>query len=512
MKNKDFENIDKLAKDAFEQFEVEFDPMDWVDLQSKLRSESSIDQVAKDALKDYEVSFDEQDWKRLERHLDKKKDLFPHIWWFKSAEVSLMALLLFTIFNISPNKNKLNQSNHNYDSTTTLTPSSSSTKEPAQEEQNNRLFQIDEKERAAAQQDESNTIQAQANHVHHDIMPLAMATNRQGASKHNLNSSTTEQQVSSTHTSVNKDINNSEMPNQPQTNGAGEDGIVATPKTLKTDDANHSSTLFSNDLTRIENKTANKSVSTKELEAKPSLFSILEIPTLETPQEIQTTDPIFELKKVKQNLPYDCKTYLGGIAVVGANFATSMGGTSIGYGAGLLMDTELSSRIALKTGFIVSYKKYELDEIILLDKMATEGKFYTIEQHKTTNLVLLEIPLDIQYTFFKNEKWRIYATAGLSLNVIGSRTYDGFQKTTDQGFSISTKINSDNYERGAFEGSAFNQNVFLSAGGGLGLERQLGDKVSLYILPSYRHALTSSGINKDKIHSFAVNIGIKTAL
>ncbi|BDS13383.1 porin family protein [Aureispira anguillae] len=513
MKNKDFDNIDKLAQDAFEQFEVEFDPMDWMDMQSKLRAESSIDQMAKDALKDYEAAFDKRDWRRLEKQLDKKKNLYPHVWWLKGAEIGVMTLLLFTIFNLTTNKNHHNHSNQNYDKTTTLTPSSSSDFSTTKHN-DSEVFPI--KERAT--QDPSSKVakgsspQAMLERNEASSHPGQMEGAQKRLAQNSLIHPTKVNNYENSSSLVeNQELSNNEVPNQTTSGFTGKDGTIVSSNSTTNGDQNDPSTLFSNDLARIENTATSANISDNDKTMR-SMFSILEIPTIELTEGIKTTDPIFELKKAKLELPYNCKSYLGGVVVVGANFATSLGGTSVGYGAGLTMDSELSPRIAIKTGLIASYKKYELNELITLDKTSVDGKIYEIDQSKTTNLLVLEIPLEVQYTFFKNEKWKIYATAGLVANIISSRTYNGFQKTNANGLSISTEINSSNYERGAFEGGDFTKNTFLSVGGGLGLERQLGDKISLYILPSYRHALTTTGSDKDLIHSFGVNIGIKTAL
>jgi hypothetical protein len=104
----------------------------------------------------------------------------------------------------------------------------------------------------------------------------------------------------------------------------------------------------------------------------------------------------------------------------------------------------------------------------------------------------------------------LYITAGISANLISGRLYTGSQSTSYQGLSVSTDINSADYERGLFEGGQFTQNVFLGVGAGLGIERHLGNKISLYILPSYRQGITTIGT--DFMITFNMNIGLKTVL
>jgi len=541
MKNKDSDFIDKLAQDALENFEVEFDPMDWVDMQSKLSAESNIDKIAKDALKDHEVPFDVRDWKRLEKQLDKKDHLYPAIWWMKSAEVGMVALLIFTIFNLSTNNNKNEtlQPNQNYDNTTTLTPSSSDSNQNNANTQSDDTYKINEKEAQPKTTDE-NQVQAmlitnensEVDNTSADNNNYSTTTKNNNSTKNNVNKTSTvatsvtdntdKSNNNKNYTSIvsTTEENGNEVPNQTGNSFTGEDGTANNSIVSTTDNNNNSLTLNSSNL---DNRTGNFATTIKEKNNVPqnnknltltrSKFSILEITTLDAKNlgalKQKTTDPLFELKKLKLDLPYHCKTFVGGVVAIGANFANSMGGTSIGYGAGFVMASELSARIALKSGLLFAFRKHELKENYTLQSVDGSNS-YEVEKTKVSNLVIVEMPLDFQYTFFKNEKWKIYATTGISANLIGSRTYTGSQKTTNQGLSVSTDINSDDYERGLFEGGQFTNNVFLSLGGGVGLERQLGDKISLYLLPTYRHAITP--IATDFMSSFSINIGVKSSL
>jgi predicted adenine nucleotide alpha hydrolase (AANH) superfamily ATPase len=61
--NKDFNEIDKLAKDAFENYEVDFNP---------------------------------EDWNKMEQKLNKKEHLMPYIWLYKGTEAFIFLLIIFT--------------------------------------------------------------------------------------------------------------------------------------------------------------------------------------------------------------------------------------------------------------------------------------------------------------------------------------------------------------------------------------------------------------------------------
>jgi hypothetical protein len=47
MKNKEFNSIDKLAKEALENFEANFNPLDWLEMEQQLDADKSVDQLAK---------------------------------------------------------------------------------------------------------------------------------------------------------------------------------------------------------------------------------------------------------------------------------------------------------------------------------------------------------------------------------------------------------------------------------------------------------------------------------
>ena len=64
--DKNFNDIDKLAREAFENFETEFNP---------------------------------EDWKLMEEKLNKKEHLMPYIWLYKGTEIMVFLLILFTAFN-----------------------------------------------------------------------------------------------------------------------------------------------------------------------------------------------------------------------------------------------------------------------------------------------------------------------------------------------------------------------------------------------------------------------------
>lgn len=529
MKNKDFDSIDKLAQEAFANFEVGFDSMDWLQMQSKLREEKSIDQVAKDALEDYEVPFDARDWARLEQQLDKKEKFQPYMWWLKGAEVGIMALLVFTVFRFTTEQQQPEQ-NSTYGNTTTLIQETISSDVNSSSDKTtiapltpkatgNATSDTKTEETITKPQALLETTDQEANSYYHTANTVNKTTASkavQNSSKEPIQQFVVETNTTTSNTSEVTTVaasTDNEVPNQTTISGAsGKDGTVLTTATTTSDDNNN---VLSNSFNTLETGTENMATDNNMEDAvdnSSNKFSVLNLSTIELPT-IKHTDPVFELKKVRLDLPYQGRTYIGGVAIIGANFANSLGGTSVGYGAGVTIDHEFTEKVALRTGILANLKQYSLREIE--NNPIPDGSSYTIDRNLKTDLFVVEIPVDIQYTFFRNEKWKIYAVAGVSTNFISSRTYSGTeaysgtQTFNTPGMSLSRTINADDYEQGLFAGGQFTRNAFLSLGGGIGLERRLGKKISLYILPMYRHAVTPVG--DDFLSSFGMNIGVKSA-
>jgi hypothetical protein len=223
------------------------------------------------------------------------------------------------------------------------------------------------------------------------------------------------------------------------------------------------------------------------------------------PQEIE---PIHNLTPVQLKKTIYKKIYLGGIASLSANIENEFGGSSIGYGAGFSFDIDFGAKFGLRTAFMFRSKQYTKNYTLASNTL--DNVSYSIASTVQRNLVVLTIPLDFQYTFFRSDKWKIFATAGLEANFIASRTYRGSEQTTFNGLTLIKDIQNNQFNRGFVEGGQFVQNAYLSLGGGIGLERQLGDRFSIYILPVYRHAVTAVG--GVHIHSFNFNIGLRTSL
>lgn len=141
----------------------------------------------------------------------------------------------------------------------------------------------------------------------------------------------------------------------------------------------------------------------------------------------------------------------------------------------------------------------------------------------------IDIPLGIKCNMIKRDKFAVYASAGVSANIIGDAQYDVLDAplgrtqpalppsvSPDRNPEISTeaKLSEKEFSRGIFHGGTLSDNLYATASVGIGLSRRITDIASIYIDPSYSHFISPNGIgpNEDKLHSVSVNIGMKFRL
>lgn len=505
MKNKEFNSIDKLAKEALENYEANFDPLEWLEMEQQLDASKSIDQLAKQALGDYEISFAEKDWLQFEQYRKQKKKPVPFVPWLKSAEIGLLVLFILTFTHYLPSKN-------------TPKPEKTPTHSPKVKHETliaGRNSSPDSQETTTVSS--TNTLNTVSNTVLDVLLPKATpleitepftgsASKQLGVSKirsKSTNKQTTKIVLPTNDSSNGKDILNS-LNNKYDSIIESSEIDINTKKTT----ANRSATETGKQAKYVQKTTIEQYAAQLKINCKTkALQLLLPVHLRHIPLNI---DPIFNLKSVQLTKSIYKKVYLGGLSSLSANIENELGGSSIGYGAGFSFDIDFGAKFGLRTAFMFRSKQYRLSQNYTLPSNTLDNVFYPVASTVQSNLVVLAIPLDFQYAFFRSDKWKIFATAGIEANFIASRTYRGSEKTTFNGLTLTKDIQNNQFNRGFVEGGQFIQNAYLSLGGGIGLERQLGDRLSIYMLPVYRHAVTA--VDGVYIHSFNFNIGLRTSL
>ncbi|MEZ4949187.1 MAG: hypothetical protein R2784_07345 [Saprospiraceae bacterium] len=190
-----------------------------------------------------------------------------------------------------------------------------------------------------------------------------------------------------------------------------------------------------------------------------------------------------------------------------------------GYGGGITLGMSFG-KWEVETGGIYASKEYEPrvpDEVV--GGLLTTGLFTL--SFENIQLNMLEVPLNVRYNFGQLQKWRFYGQTGASLHLAMQAHYDKFPNNLYSGFARQAIDNSSlgqkKFPDGLLEGGNFEENSYFTANLGLGVERLLSTRWSLflqpsvqaYLLPGYNNGL---GPNLDRISTFSILTGARVTL
>ncbi len=203
---------------------------------------------------------------------------------------------------------------------------------------------------------------------------------------------------------------------------------------------------------------------------------------------------------------------------------------ALGYSGGLTFSWG-NKRWEVETGLIYSAKKYLPFNLSEIDYSLTEG--LSGEGLKSFEYDMVAIPLNIRRHFITDGKWRFYSTVGVSLNSVMQADYFLTSPTQPQPVgppnsfappippnNNGTKAGVDKraFTKGVFQGGSFSQNSFFTANLGVGLERYISHRTSLYAQPQYQHSFLNlvedGGIGpfQDKINTMRLIFGMRVKL
>ena len=197
---------------------------------------------------------------------------------------------------------------------------------------------------------------------------------------------------------------------------------------------------------------------------------------------------------------------------------------AMGYGGGLSLGMGIG-RFEIETGAIYAARQYPVG---LLYVKGSVGSGLQGQLLEASELNIINVPLHFRYNFLHRGSWRAYALAGASLQVAFQRNY---YVTDDPQFDFlpmqpppspappAPADESSTIDRirrsglGWFEGGTFEENAYLTGNLGLGLERYINSRWSLFVQPTYQHSLqyfrVGLGPNADQINSLSVLFGAK---
>lgn len=189
---------------------------------------------------------------------------------------------------------------------------------------------------------------------------------------------------------------------------------------------------------------------------------------------------------------------------------------SSGFHLGFLL-SEGAKRLETGFGFIYANKEYNAPAVTFIQGSLRDG--YTTEQLKKIQLNLLQIPVFTRFNFVHKENWRIYATLGATAQVTLSANYfivhPGFFPSS---VALTGKTNSvyQNLEEGLMQGGTLIDNVYLSMDMGVGAEKMISPRTSIFAQSSYQsfvgHVSKGIGPYNDRISTVSFQSGVRINL
>ena len=501
------DSFDEAIKGAIETTEVAYTPGAWAMMEAHLDLEDNlidledadvIDAVSYSNLSNLQVEYDEESWNTLSKKLDKEFSFRRRVLYrYKVVEMALMALFIFTLFNTLPLQKELVQK---------LTDKNNIEEKVNTAESDNASEQL-----IAAKETTTQEIAVKESKKETVITKITKPT---ATKDNNIQYSIIENQSNIITTSITTSVENSAIENK-----------ISTSNTKESIEAKIADVTPSLELKKVEGFLSNN---------KLSIMSV--IPSLAT-RFLFTQDekkPIIECILCKNTFtPLKIKT---GMFMVGdynyvmtpydRDFAlSSYNNGSIGYGLGFTLGFGIG-RWEVETGGIYSSKRYQPESQEVLGDFHSG---YIENQLDEITLDIIKIPLNVKYTFNDKANWNFYAMAGASLNVAASAKYNTIARykspasppsnnfggrSSEEIIESESKYNNKIFSDGWLEGGSFLENRYFTANIGLGMERQLTKKWSLFMQNTYQHTLLFDGIgpNKDRINNLSIFAGARATL
>lgn len=177
----------------------------------------------------------------------------------------------------------------------------------------------------------------------------------------------------------------------------------------------------------------------------------------------------------------------------------------MGFAAGALVSKELSDRVQIGTGLSYNYKQFKYIAGELTSPAEAPMQLMGITQHQ------VEIPLNLEFTIKESINWRPFFVAGVSGNFVLHTKYD-YDLVNYQGQPSELEFAYPDDTKGILNGGNFKSNSYATANLGIGLERKLDNNLHLFILPTFKYALSGIGPNDEKTNTFSLVMGARATL
>lgn len=173
--------------------------------------------------------------------------------------------------------------------------------------------------------------------------------------------------------------------------------------------------------------------------------------------------------------------------------------SQVGVSAGIVVGYQLNKHFSIETGALYDKKNYyTTGEYFDKNKIAWFRQRPDVVVHSLDGSCrMIEIPINVRYTFNPGSKNRWYASAGISSYLMGKESYT-YDISHGTGPSYPTSISYNNHPK----------NWFSILNLGAGYERSLGTKTNLRVEPFVKLPVSGVGSGNISLSSTGLYIGI----
>ena len=506
----DADGLDEAMKGSLENLEgAAFVPMNWGMMESKLDAAMTdaeldpqmediyLDAIAYEHLKNMQTAYNHEHWEMMSARLDEEYAYRQKVFITKLFEISIILLLVWTAFNLFPNKkttpdlrpivNTNSNQNNTNDLSTDLNNQSSLEIEP--------VVSFEKTILAANQVNQNENVESET--------PLLIV----------------------------------------KSNPVNEDEIVATPPPPISVNKISSSPFLNNvnSISLLENKKQKTAafalektlvLNEDEILREKLIIQISPLPALmnsflemdEVKKDHFSLTQLIKNKKLRTHEVFFSMYGSTDINFVDSDFYNTNERAwdvyqryRYGYGGGFALGFQLK-RFLLETGVSYNFISYQQREEANIIGSFASG--YVEEQWNDAELNMIQVPLNIQYSFLVKRKWRIYSLTGVSINMALQNNFnfqlEDQENTASRSISLNESeiANEASLYKGILEGGGLRENSYLTANLGFGVERKFTYRWSLFLQPIYRRHFLIDGIgpNEDRIHSSSLRFGAKVKI
>ena len=543
MQEIDDSQFDSAIADKLEGINVPYDASTWALLEDKIDLVDSpiaqdvnnlyFDAVVYDNLNGLDQSYNPEHWDLMEERLDEEFSLMKKLYRYKVGEAAIMLLALLTFYQYFPlyNNAKVAQTQESTIDATAQLQQESSTSDVL----------IADATNTAATETVSTVVNKTPNTTKNNTVQQTVKNNTTSIGQPTIATATSRtEEFSTTEEETSLVLNTSRSNNG---NGLTPNSTVAT--TTAPSAANNSASAVPSALTTTSNATvaANEESPSKDVNATDYGLSMNadDLPILVSgyPKDlisnVEQKGDVFPCKSCKQ---FKEANYLrvGMFSLMDVNYImtpyeiiegsesvskfSSFARTELGYGGGISMGFRLK-KWEIESGAIYSDKLYKARQLREFTGNTEDG--FLLHEAQDIQLSALSIPLHLRYNFDKSNKWDIYTLAGGSMNtLLQLNYYNTTEYVSDvQSSLVSSRSASVIEEKaspesawGIFNKGKFIDNTYFTANLGMGVERYLSSRWSLFVEPTYKHQILSKGFgpDKDRFNTLSILAGAKVSI